>query len=65
MPKNPSVKVTVEGNELVIRLPLNDPPTQSASKKNRVHASTRGNLRTDVVIDGKRLTVGVNAYTAV
>jgi len=58
------MKVTVEGNELVIRLPLHRPPVLSSTGKTLVVASTRGNQRTEAVIDGQRVTVGVNAYIA-
>jgi hypothetical protein len=56
------MKVTIEGGELVIRLPLHSPPVLSASGKTLVIASTRGNQRTEAVIDGQPVTVGVNAY---
>ena len=50
----------IEGN-LVITLPL-EKPTPSASGKTLVVASTHGNQRTTVEIDGKPVTVGVNSY---
>ena len=56
------MKVTVEGNELVIRLPLHRPPVLSSSGKSLVVASTRGNQKSEAVVDGQRVTVGVNAY---
>jgi len=52
----------IEGNELIIRLPLNDKPERSASGKTLVVASTRGNKETDCVVQGKRVVVGINAY---
>ena len=58
------MKVTIEGGELVIRLPLHNPPVPSLSGKTLVIASTRGNQRTEAVIDGQPVTVGVNAYIA-
>jgi hypothetical protein len=58
------MKVTIENGELVIRLPLNQPPVVSASGKTLVVASTRGNQRTDAVIDGRPVIVRVNAYVA-
>jgi hypothetical protein len=58
------MKVTVEGSELVIRLPLHNPPAVSASGKTLVVATTRGNQKTDAVVNGQRVTVGVNAYIA-
>jgi hypothetical protein len=58
------VKVSIENGELVIRLPLNQPPVVSASGKTLVVASTRGNQRTDALIEGRPVIVGVNAYVA-
>jgi hypothetical protein len=53
--------VKVEGNELVIRIPMGT-PTPSASGKSLVVASTRGNAVTDCQIQGKPVTIGLNAY---
>jgi hypothetical protein len=58
------MKVTIEKGELVIRLPLNQPPVLSSSGKSLVVASTRGNQRTDAVIDGQPVILGINAYIA-
>ncbi len=53
--------VTREGDILVIRIPIKK-ATPSASGKTLVVASTRGNQKTGVQIDGKDLYLGVNAY---
>ena len=53
--------VNREGDMLVIRIPIKK-ATPSASGKTLVVASTRGNQKTDVQIDGKDLYVGINAY---
>ncbi len=53
--------VTRDGDALVIRIPI-QPPTPSASSKTLVVASTRGNQKTAVQIDGKDLYLGLNAY---
>jgi len=53
--------VTREGDMLVIRLAVKT-PRPSASGKTLVVASTRGNQKTSVQIDGKDLYLGVNAY---
>ena len=53
--------VNREGDTLVIRIPIKK-PTPSASGKTLVVASTRGNQKTAVQIDGKDLYLGVNAY---
>lgn len=55
------MKVTLEKNELVIRIPTTE-PTLSASGKTKSVASSHGNITTGVIIDGKPVTVGVNAY---
>ena len=56
------MKVTVEGGELVIRLPLNKSPVSSSSGKTLLIASTRGSQRTEAVVNGQPVIVGVNAY---
>jgi hypothetical protein len=53
--------VTQEGDTLVIRLPITA-PKPSASGKTLVVASTRGNQKTSLKIDGRDLYLGVNAY---
>ena len=55
------MKVTIEGKELVIRIEMQE-PTPSASGKTLVVATTRGNMVTEAKVDGKPVTVGVNAY---
>ncbi len=56
-----NVSIDEKTNELVIRLPLQT-PTPSASGKTLVVASTRGNVQTTCMIDGKPITLGCNAY---
>ena len=53
--------VTREADMLVIRIPIAK-ATPSASGKTMVVASTRGNQKTGLQIDGKDLYLGVNAY---
>lgn len=57
------MNVTVENNELVIRVPLGI-PQPSASGKTLVVASSRGNLKTTAMIQGKAIVIGLNAYIA-
>jgi hypothetical protein len=45
--------------ELIIYMPLNLPPQPSASGKTLVVASTRGNIQSSAVYDGKPITIGV------
>jgi len=53
--------IKIENGNLVITLPLQT-PTPSASGKTLVVATTKGNIKSDALIDGKPVTVGVNAY---
>ena len=55
------MKAAIEGKELVIRIPVQE-PTPSASGKTLVVATTRGNVKTDVMVLGRPLTIGLNAY---
>jgi hypothetical protein len=55
------LSVTREGDTLVVRIPIQK-ATPSASGKTLVVASTRGNQKTAVQIDGKDLYLGLNAY---
>lgn len=55
------ITAEVKGQTLVITVPL-QPATPSASGKTKVVASSRGNVQTEVKIDGKPVIVGVNAY---
>jgi hypothetical protein len=52
----------IEGEYLVIRVPMNTRPTPSSTGKTLVIASSHGNKQTDLEIDGKPVVVGVNAY---
>lgn len=56
-----SVTAKIEGSKLIITADL-EAPTPSASGKTLVVASTRGNKATDVMIDGKPVIIGLNAY---
>jgi hypothetical protein len=57
------VIVDEQAKTLTLVLDLEE-PTPSASGKTLVVASTRGNAKTDAMINGKTLVVGVNAYIA-
>ena len=49
---------SIEGDYLVIRVPMNSTPTRSASGKTLVV----GNKETELQVQGKPVFVGVNAY---
>ena len=55
------MKVTLENGNLVIRIPTT-PPVPSATGKTLSVASSHGNQKTDVLIDGKPVIIGLNAY---
>ena len=62
-----NVSIDKQRKMLVIELPLNMNGDQcithpSASGKTQVVATTSGNLSTSCMVNGKPLTVGVNAY---
>lgn len=56
-----ALKVEQKGNKLGIEIDL-EKPAPSSSGKTLVVASTRGNVVTDVMVDGKPVTIGINAY---
>lgn len=51
----------IEGKKLIITADLGD-PTPSASGKTLVVASSRGNITTEATVNGKPITIGLNAY---
>jgi hypothetical protein len=56
-----ALKVEIKDNKLFIEIDLEE-PTPSSSGKTLVIASTHGNAVTAAEIDGKAITVGLNAY---
>jgi hypothetical protein len=52
----------VVGNKLVIEVDMNEKPVPSSTGKNLVVASSHGNLTTTAMVNGKNVTVGLNAY---
>jgi hypothetical protein len=53
----------IEKNTLIITVPLNSKPVPSKSGKTLVVCSTYGNVTLpDVVVNGKPVTLGLNAY---
>jgi hypothetical protein len=55
------MKVEMKDGNLIITMPMQQ-PTPSASGKTLVVASTHGNQKTGVEIEGKEVIVGLNAY---
>jgi hypothetical protein len=56
-----ALTVEKKGNKLIIEIDL-EKPTPSSSGKTLVVASTHGNTITNVEVDGKPITIGLNAY---
>ena len=56
-----SCKINESDRTLTIVMDL-DNPTPSASGKTLVCATTRGNAKTEAMVQGKTVIVGVNAY---
>ncbi len=52
----------IDGETLIIELPINRTPVASKSGKSLTIATTGGNMISDVKIQGKQLVIGVNAY---
>ncbi len=55
------MKVKIKDNKLYFEIDLQT-PTPSSSGKTLVVGSTRGNTLTDAMVDGKPITIGLNAY---
>ncbi len=56
-----AMTVEIRGNKLCIEIDL-EKPTPSTSGKTLVVASTHGNTVTTAEVDGKPITIGLNAY---
>ena len=55
------MQVSIDGNNLVIRIPMTD-PRPSASGKTLVVATSSGNKTTTAMVNGKPIVIGLNAY---
>lgn len=55
------MKVTIEGKDLVVRIPMQK-GKPSKSGKTLVVATTHGNVETDAKVNGKKIKLGLNAY---
>jgi hypothetical protein len=56
-----AMTVEIKNNKLYIEIDL-EKPTPSSSGKTLVVASTHGNTVTNVEVNGKPVTIGLNAY---
>ncbi len=55
------MKATIKNDTLHIEIPLQT-PTPSKSGKTKIVASSGGNVTTSALVDGKPVTIGLNAY---
>lgn len=55
------MKAVIDGNNLVITIPLQH-PTPSTSGKTLVVASSKGNKQTEATVEGQPVIIGLNAY---
>ena len=56
-----ALKVEIKDNKLFIEIDL-EKPTPASSGKTLVVATTHGNIVTSAEVDGKPVTIGLNAY---
>ena len=57
-----NITAEIKGGNLVLTIPMNPVPVASKSGKSKVVASTHGNTATALLVEGKPVIVGVNAY---
>ena len=56
-----AIKTEIKGKQLIITADL-ETPRPSASGKTLVVCSSRGNVATTAVVDGKPVIIGLNCY---
>jgi hypothetical protein len=61
--RNDMMSAKIEGKKLIITMDL-EIPVPSKTGKTIIIATSHGNQKTDILIDGQPLTIGVNAYAA-
>ena len=57
------MNAAIKDGILIINIPVQTPAPLSKSQKSRVIASTNGNVKLpNLVVNGKPVTIGLNAY---
>lgn len=56
------METSIDNGCLVVRIPLESPPRPSSTGKTLLVATTGGNVLTTAKVDGKAVTLGLNAY---
>ncbi len=59
-----TMKAEIKDGNLIVTIPMQE-PTASASGKTLVVASSHGNQKTAAMVNGKNVTIGLNAYISV
>jgi len=59
---NKTMSATIENNTLIIRLPLQSPRPSSTGKSLVVATSGGNQVMPTAIVNGKPVTIGVNAY---
>lgn len=57
-----NITAKIEGKNLVITVPMNEKPAASKTGKTRIVATSHGNVKTDLTVEGQQVTVGLTAY---
>lgn len=57
-----NLKAEIINGNLVITIPANNPTIDSKSGKSKLVASSNGNVQTDLLVEGKPVVIGLNAY---
>jgi hypothetical protein len=58
----PTIKLDKANRVLTITIPLLDQPVPSSTGKTLVVATTHGNTPSGIIVEGRMLKVGVNAF---
>lgn len=58
----PAIQAKIENGELVIRIPIKDPPVKSSSGKTLIVASTRGPRKSTATMNDRPVRVSLNAW---
>lgn len=56
------MKIAIEDGVLIIEMPVNQPLVPSKTGKSYLVATSNGVVKTDLIVDGKPLKVGVNCF---
>lgn len=58
------MKIEINGDEIVFRLPINKPLKPSGTGKSLMVCTTNGIIATETLVDGRPMSVGINAFVS-